>query len=255
MVKYVNGISKLFWGDKKGIQMLSIYNKVSDYIIVLNSNLEIIFCNQSVLKRLNYNEYEILNKNIIEIIDLKNNMELEEFLKASNVLKIYSKSKELVNINANICIEDFNNEKCIFIVGKEVDNNLYTKEMLEDILDNINIITFMLDENGKFLYVNKVFTEEFGIKRENLIGTNCSNYFKEKDYKILEKNNKEIFKNKSGKIFNEKIEIRNNSHWYESYKAPIFDENKNPKYLVATTKNISLSKIIAEEMYKNYNSL
>ena len=253
MVKYVNGISKLFWGDKKGIQMLSIYNKVSDYIIVLNSNLEIIFCNQSVLKRLNYNEYEILNKNIIEIIDLKNNMELEEFLKASNVLKIYSKSKELVNINANICIEDFNNEKCTFIVGKEVDNNLYTKEMLEDILDNINIITFMLDENGKFLYVNKVFTEEFGIKRENLIGTNCSNYFKEKDYKILEKNNKEIFKNKSGKIFNEKIEIRNNSHWYESYKAPIFDENKNPKYLVATTKNISLSKIIAEEMYKNYN--
>ncbi|WP_164489041.1 PAS domain-containing protein [Romboutsia sp. Marseille-P6047] len=48
--------------------MLSIYNKISDYIIILKQNGEIIFCNESFLKRLNYSEYDILNLNINEIL-------------------------------------------------------------------------------------------------------------------------------------------------------------------------------------------
>ena len=34
--------------------MLSIYNKISDYILVLNFDGEVIFCNESLLNRLNY---------------------------------------------------------------------------------------------------------------------------------------------------------------------------------------------------------
>ena len=47
--------------------MLSIYNKISDYIIVLRHDGEIIFCNEVFLKRLNYNKNDILNLNINEI--------------------------------------------------------------------------------------------------------------------------------------------------------------------------------------------
>ncbi len=43
--------------------MLSIYNKISDYIMVLNYNGEIIFCNQSFLNLLNYTH----SKNVIYI--------------------------------------------------------------------------------------------------------------------------------------------------------------------------------------------
>ncbi|MDU6249269.1 MAG: PAS domain-containing sensor histidine kinase, partial [Paeniclostridium sordellii] len=69
----------------------------------------------------------------------------------------------------------------------------------------------------------------------------------------FEKNNKEVFENKSPKIFNEKLIYDDDIHWYESYKAPIYDENKKPKYIVAKSKNIDLSKITSEELYKNYN--
>ena len=48
--------------------MLSIYNKISDYIIVLRHDGEIIFCNEVFLKRLNYNKNDILNLNINEIL-------------------------------------------------------------------------------------------------------------------------------------------------------------------------------------------
>ena len=51
--------------------MLSIYNKVSDYIVVLNYRGEIIFCNESFLKRLNYNKEDILNLHISEVTKMK----------------------------------------------------------------------------------------------------------------------------------------------------------------------------------------
>ena len=48
--------------------MLFIYNKISDYIIVLNNNGKIVFCNESFLNRLSYNQDEILKLNISKII-------------------------------------------------------------------------------------------------------------------------------------------------------------------------------------------
>ena len=55
--------------SKRGIKMLSIYNKISEYITVVNLEGEIIFCNESFLKRFNYKKDEILNKDIRKIIN------------------------------------------------------------------------------------------------------------------------------------------------------------------------------------------
>ncbi|MFR9069660.1 MAG: PAS domain S-box protein, partial [Paraclostridium sp.] len=240
---------------KKGIKMVSIYNKVSDYIIVLNCMGEIIFCNESFLKRLNYNHEEILNLNIGKIISENNNInnDLKEFGERNKTLEFYSKSNELVKINSNIIIENFKSDKSIFIIGKEVESKQYTMEILEDLLDNINVCAFVIDDDGKYLYVNKPFAEMLDKKREDIIGTYNSDNWEYNIYNEFEKNNREVFESKSPKIFNEKLVYDDNIHWYESYKAPIFDENKKPKYIVAKSKNINLSKITAEELYKNYN--
>ncbi len=153
--------------------MVSIYNKVSDYIIVLNCMGEIIFCNESFLKRLNYNHEEILNLNIGKIINENNNInnEIKEFGEINKTLEFYSKSNELVKINSTIIIENFNNDKSIFIIGKEVESKQYTMEILEDLLDNINVCAFVIDDDGKYLYVNKPFAEMLDKKREDIIGT------------------------------------------------------------------------------------
>ena len=233
--------------------MVSIYNKVSDYIIVLNCRGEIIFCNESFLKRLNYNHEEILNLNIGKIINENNNNQLKEFGEINKTLEFYSKSNELVKINSNIIIENFNSEKSIFIIGKEVQSKQYTMEILEDLLDNINVCAFVIDDDGKYLYVNKPFTEILDKKREDIIGSYNSDNWEYNIYNEFEKNNREVFESKSPKLFNEKLLYGDNIHWYESYKAPIYDENKKTKYIVAKSKNIDLSKITSEELYKNYN--
>ncbi|MEG2789798.1 MAG: PAS domain S-box protein, partial [Romboutsia sp.] len=235
--------------------MVSIYNKISDYVIVLNHMGDIVFCNESFLKRLNYNHEEILNLNIVKIISENNNINnvLKESGEINKTLEFYSKSNDLVKIDSNISMENFNNDKSIFIIGKEVQSKQYTMEVLEDILDNIDIWAFAVDADGKYLYVNKPFADILDKKREDIIGTYNSDNWEYHIYKEFEKNNREVFENKSPKIFNEKLLYDNNIHWYESYKAPIFDKNKKSKYIVGKSKNIDLLKITSEELYKNYN--
>lgn len=236
--------------------MISVYNKISDYIIVLNYRGKIIFCNGSFLNRLNYDYGEILDLDIFNLIKEKdNNMSnlINESEQTNKILEFYSKSNELIKINSNISIEHFNNEKSIFIIGKEVQSKEYTMELLEDILDNIDDSIFVSDYNGKYLYVNKPFTNMVNKQREDILGTYNSNHWKHDIYDELVKNNKEVFKNKSAKIFNEKVVVNNKINWYKSYKAPIFDQNGNPKYMVAKTINVTLLKAISEELDKNYN--
>lgn len=236
--------------------MLSIYNKISEYIIVINYRGEIIFCNESFLNRLEYTYEEILNLNINQIIinqyeDINNI--LKKSLEINNILKFYSKSGNLVTVNSNISIENFCGSNNIVIIGKEEQSTLYTMEMLEDLLDNIDICTFILNNEGKYLYVNNAFTKILNKKREDIIGTYNRNHWEPNNHDEFDKNNKEVFDNKNPKIFNERVKIGENIYWYESYKSPIFHENGNPKYIVATTKNINLQKTVSEELYKNYN--
>lgn len=233
--------------------MLSIYNKISDYIIVLNNKGKIVFCNDSFLNRLSYNQDEILNLNISKIITNGYNNILKSSEQANKTLEFHAKSNEIVKINSNISIENFNNDKNILIIGKEVQSKPYTMEILEDILDNIDVCTFVLDNDGKYLYVNKPFTNILNKKREDIIGTYNSAHWEEHIYKTLEENNIEVFEDKNAKIFHEEVAVGDNINWYESYKAPIFDEHENPKYIVATTKNINLSKTVSEELHRNYN--
>ena len=233
--------------------MLSIYNKISDYIMVLNYNGEIIFCNQSFLNLLNYTHEEVLNLSIKELI--KNDDILNESEEINKTLEFYTKSKKTVKVNSIISTEKFNDNKNIFIVGKQVQSKPYTMEMLEDILDNINASMFIIDNDDKYLYVNKAFSNMVNKKKEDIIGTYSIDHWSNNIYKEFKKNNNEIIKNKSPKIFNEKVEEVNGISWYESYKAPIIDDDGKFKYIVAQTKNINLSKTISEELYKNYNTV
>lgn len=236
--------------------MLSIYNKVSDYIVVLNYEGKIIFCNESFLKRLNYNKEDLLNLHIFEVIKNEENSvenQLIESEETNRNIDFYSKSNELVKINSNISIENLNNERSIIIIGKEVDEKPYTMEMLEDLLDNISISTFVINEEGRYLYVNKAFANILNLERDDIIGSYNYNYWDDEVYKEFELNNRDVIENKNPKIFNEKLVINNDIQWYKSYKSPIYDENNKTKYIVATTENINLSKTISEELYKNFN--
>lgn len=236
--------------------MLSVYNKINDYIIVLNFMGEIIFCNESFLKRLSYNNDEILKEKILKIIKNKEINIGETLTQGKDInktLDFYSKSGEIIQVDSNISIEYFNYEKSIFIIGKEVKSKPYTMEMLEDILDNSHITAFIVDKEGRYLYANKAFENTLNLPRKDIIGTYNSNHWNHETYRELDKNNKEVYENKRPKIFNEKLILGDKIAWFNSFKCPIYDENNEFKYTIGTSENINLSKKISEELYRNYN--
>ena len=232
--------------------MLSIYNKISDYIIIINYIGEIIFCNESFLNRFNYKKEDILNLNISKIIS---NIDIDSVLKESTetnqILEIYLKSKDIIKVNLNISKTSFDDN--ILIIGKEVNSKPYTMDMLEDLLDNMDISTFILGDDGKYIYVNNAYSNMLNKRKEEIIGSYNYDYWEDDIYKELEKNNKEVIESKNPKVFNEKLKFGDNSYLYESYKCPIFDKDENLKYIIASTKNINLERVVSEELYKNYN--
>ena len=129
--------------------MISIYNKISDYIIIINNIGKITFCNESFLNKFNYKKEDVLNLNINKIIK---NLNINDILKDSKeintTLECYSKFNKLIKLNANISKIDSDNN--ITIVAQEINSKPYTMEMLEDILDNIDTSTFIVDGEGKF---------------------------------------------------------------------------------------------------------
>ena len=234
--------------------MISIYNKISDYIIIINNIGKINFCNESFLNKFNYKKEDVLNLNINKIIKKLNiNNILKESKEINTTLECYSKCNKLVKLNANISKIDSDNN--ITIIAQEINSKPYTMEMLEDILDNIDTSVFIVDSDGKYLYINNALTKRFNKKKEDIIGTYRYEYYDDYTYNQLQKHDNEVISIKNPKIFNEKLNIRNNSYSHVSYKCPIFDENKNLKYIVASTKDMSVDTIVLKEFYQNYNKL
>ncbi len=234
--------------------MISIYNKLSDYIIIINNTGQISFCNESFLNKFNYKNEDILNLNISKIT---NNIELNNILKESKeistILEIYSKNNKLIKVKCNI--SKINSDDNIIIIGQEVNSKPYTIQMLEDILDSIDNTVFVIDSEEKYVYVNNAFEKTFNKKREEVIGTYNYEHWDEDTYIQLRKNNKEVIKIKKPKLFNQKLKFKNNTYLVESYRCPVFDKDDNLKYIVGSTKNISLERVVSEELYQSYNKL
>ena len=117
--------------------MLDIYNDKYSYIIILNYLEEIIFCNKNFLNRLNYSSGEILNSNIKKIIISEKNI-INQLDKENKTFHFLSKNNELIKVNFNISVEEFNNNECIFLIGKEITNeksdNLFLEKSIYELL-------------------------------------------------------------------------------------------------------------------------
>ncbi|WP_042276620.1 PAS domain-containing protein [[Clostridium] dakarense] len=52
--------------------MECVFNNLDEYILVINSNGEIKYCNKALLKKLRYDESDIYNKDIANILHNQN---------------------------------------------------------------------------------------------------------------------------------------------------------------------------------------
>ncbi|WP_052356862.1 PAS domain S-box protein [[Clostridium] dakarense] len=238
--------------------MRLFFNKLDEHILVMNNDGDIKFCNDKLLLKLQYEEKEISNINISNILFGQNNS-ITELLKYKNKgkidLNLYSKSNKIISMSCKIIEDIYNNESLIFVIGKEICEKCYSIKDLEILLDKSPFTAWIKDVNGKYLYVNKAYEESLLKSKSEILGKY------DKDIWCLEnatkyiKIDKEIINSKRAKSYEEKFTCNGKEEWFEKFKYPVADENGNLKYILGVGKSITAEKNLKDKIADNYSEI
>lgn len=129
----------------------------------------------------------------------------------------------------------------------------YTKEDLETLLDNIPYSAWIKDINGRYIYVNEVYANTVGDKKEHVLGKLDSDFWSEEACKNCHASDEEVRRSRMPKIFEEVRDEGVHTRWFETYKAAIFDEDSEYKYVIGTSREITLSKSLNRRLNESNN--
>lgn len=174
--------------------MIDILNAINDYILVINKEGVVEFCNQTLVTKLKYKNNELDNININTILFDKDfnfikNVSIDK--KSDIELIFYSKNEEKVLLNTNIIIKNFEGKEAIFIISKNIEEISRVENIKNEFFANIshefktplNIIlgTMQLLERN-IVEDNIVSKNEMDLKRH----TKC---IKQNSYRLLRLSN------------------------------------------------------------------
>lgn len=238
--------------------MGSVFNQLSDYILIINNKDIITFANDKLLNKLGYNSLELLNKDIKNLtnhkfVNFKNASGEEKLVNVE--IEFLTKSQTIIKLDSKLIIDEFKNEKCLFVIAKDIEEYSYTKQDLETLLNNIEIATFIKDANGKYIYASDHIQNILGKSPEKIIGRYDEEIWSKHMSDAFKKSDIDVINNKVAKLYEEPSKIADSSIWYETYKSPIYDENNNLKYIIGTSRDITLQKIIRDGIYRNYSQV
>jgi PAS domain S-box-containing protein len=116
------------------------------------------------------------------------------------------------------------------------------------LVENASDQLFLIDENYKYLSVNKKLAESLGKKPEQIIGKSVVEAFPEDMANRFLKNLNIVFKTGKGLNLDEKIELPGNEIWANSQLTPIKDNKGKIKYIAGIVRDITERKKTEEEL-------
>lgn len=239
--------------------MINILNKFTEDVIVIKFNGEIKFCNDKLLFKLGYKSNEIEKNNLSKL--LKDNSIYEKILNFKNSphneeevdFFMYSKGNKKLRYKGILSLENWNEEKAIFIICKEIKDELYTKEDLENFIENAPFMCSLKDLDGKYVLINKLGRQGFEEKLEDIIGKHDRDILISKDCERTVKDEKYVIETKRP-FTSEKYVRKENGYvrWVKVYKMPVVDSSGKVKYIGTVSNDISLRKNIEVNLDNSY---
>ena len=237
--------------------MQNILDIVDDYIIVLDKNWNIQFCNKKVLSKLKFNLGELKDKSIENLIhikadDLEIDIEAVDRQKSIEVyLDLYSKTKEKIPVYSEVILNDLDGKELIFIVSKDRCEKYYKREELEKILENMQLNCWLKNMNGEYIYLNESYAKELDDDRLNILGKKTEQYWNDEMCDSFTSMDREVIQSKKYQLTESYSKNGDSDLWVETYKAPILNKNDEVEYIVGFTKDITLQKKLESKIYIN----
>ena len=211
--------------------MESVFNCIDECIMVLDENNTIEFCNESLLKILGYKPNEIEKNNLDSFIKGINNPE------NGKSINIYKKDGKSIKFTYKISDGTWKSNIVKFLVLKEVE--LYTKDDLEKILEDIPLLVWMRDLDGKYVYVNKAYCNYMGLNKGEIIGKRCRDLLSEEDVITIENQDKKLIEEKLPIICEEKLKFNKELATFFIAMDVALDSYENIKYIFGMAYDIS----------------
>ncbi|KHS57274.1 hypothetical protein QX51_09075, partial [Terrisporobacter othiniensis] len=231
--------------------MNKILNITDNYIIILDKHFKIKFCNKKALLKTKYTLGDVENSKAEKILDIKN-LDINKLSKDSSIkldLQLYSKDIETIPVSSEVLLDNYNGEESIFIIAKDLCEKTYTREHLEKILDNLKLNCWLKNMNGEYIFVNESYAKELKDNKLNILGKNTSDYWDTEMCNLFTNMDKEVKRSKKYQLIESYSKNEDSELWVETYKAPIFDENNEVKYILGSTKDITLKKNLENKIF------
>ena len=219
--------------------MESVFNCIDECIMVLDEKNIIKFCNKSLLNILGYNLNDIQKKNLINIIQGINNFD------SDGEVIIYNKENTPVQFTYKVNNAIWKGNSAKILVLKE--KVLYTKADLEKILENIPLLVWMRDLEGKYIYVNRAYCDFMKLSKDEIIGKRDRDFLCKEDSSVIEEEDRRLIKEKCNIIEQEELRIKNKLALFFVAKDVAVDKDGDVKYVFGVAHDITDIKKIEEK--------
>jgi PAS domain S-box-containing protein len=127
---------------------------------------------------------------------------------------------------------------------KQVEENLgKEQEELKLIIDSSPIIVFYRDKEGRFIRVNKTFSEALKMPEEDIVGKTVFNLYSPEIARGMTDDDHEVLKSGRPKLnIIERYESAGGIRWVQTDKVPIFDKNGISVGLIGFAQDITERK-------------
>lgn len=238
--------------------MEGILNIVDNYIIILDYNGRVQFCNKELLKKLSYSLEELKNINIQEITWDRHDDEILKIIKHKLNQKIQldlrSKEEETISIYGEITIDEFKGSKSLIFVGKDITEKTYKINQLDQMLDNMPFDCWMKNNEGQYIYVNESYAKKLNSSKYGALGKTSEAFWNEGLSSKFEEMDNEVIQSKKYQLTETYSNYDGLELWTEVYKAPVIN-NDEVEYIIGYTKDITLQRKLENEMYINNHEI
>ena len=215
-------------------ELESVFNGIKDFLIIINLENKIEFCNDSVLKILNYEKEELIGKEIHEFTTSKYIFNEE--------ISIRDKEGSYIKFNCNIINNIWSGKECRFLILENVKNESYQDQVLEVLLNKISLMVWIKDLDGTILYINKYFLDKLGLNSKDIVGTKTLGVYSEDIVKATLAEDKSLIENKNHIIRQQCIKDGSELRWIKINKSVILDYNKEARYILGIAEEITEAK-------------
>jgi len=260
-----------------------ILSSIPDAVFIINKNKEIVFWNNSMENLTGIKAEQMLGKGnyeyaipfygerkpiLIDLVNLDDNYLKENYSsikKNGNILQaetyvpsMNGKKSYLVGIATAIYDKNNNYDGAIEVIHNITERKKHQKEIerLSIVASETDNAIILMDKNGDFEWVNKAFTETYGLDLEKLIKIKGRNILGATNYKDIENLLKETINTKKSNTYVSKEQNKNREEIYtQTTLTPILNNKNEIKNIVAINTDVTEQKQIEEKLSEAFEEI